>query len=158
MAISSTAKSKFSIGTSKAAAILTDYTSDTFKDIGELEDIGEFGDSAEEITFASISDARMRKAKGVRDAGTIEITVGRDPTDVGQVALRAALASDAPFNFKVELADKPTAGASPKNTVLYFRALVLGAKNVMGGVNDITKQTFSLSITSEVLEVPASAT
>jgi hypothetical protein len=158
MAVYSTAKVKFSVGTTKATSVIGDYTSDTFTAIGEIEDLGELGDTSEIITFAAVTDARMRKAKGVADAGEFEITVGRDPADAGQMALRAALASSAGYNFKLELTDKPLAGASPKNTTLYFKALVNGTKNVMGGANDITKQTFTLAIQSEILEVAASAT
>jgi hypothetical protein len=152
-----TAKSKIMIGTTVEADTAATFSADTFVNIGLVEDIGEFGDEAEEITFASISDARMRRAKGVRDAGSFELTVARNPTDAGQAAMRAALADDRPFNFKVELTDKPASGTAPKNTVLYFRGIVMGAKNALGSVKDVTKQKFSIGIVSEIVEVAASA-
>jgi hypothetical protein len=157
MDVFATAKSRVSIGTAVSATTVAQFAADDYEAIGLIEDVGEFGDEAEEITFASISDARMRRTKGIRDAGSFELTVGRNPNDAGQNALRAALASDQPFNFKVELNDAPAAGTSPKPTIFYFRGLVMSAKNALGSVKEVTKQKFKIAIVSELIEVPASA-
>ena len=95
----------------------------------------------------------MRKLKGTADAGTIELIVGRDPLDPGQNALRAAVKSDLAHNVKVVLNDKPDATGTP--TEFFFKAMVASSKNQLGGANEVTKQAFTLSITTEILEVAA---
>jgi hypothetical protein len=154
--ITATAKSTISIGSMTAASNVAEYEAETWTQIREVEDIGEFGDEAEEITFLSIDDARVRKVKGARDAGTLEITCGFDAADAGQVMMRAAAASDAAFTFRVQLADKP-AGATATPSTFYFMAHVSASKVQLGGANDVSKEVFTLSITSPIVAVPASA-
>ena len=152
--ITATAKSKIFIGTTAPASSVGDYDGDTWTEVKSVEDLGEFGDSAEEISFSTIEDARVQKLKGIRDAGTIELICGRDAADAGQVKLRAAMASDDAFNFNVRMNDAP-AGGTP--TEFFFKARVMGRKNVFGKGNEVVRESFTLSITSEILEVPAAA-
>lgn len=154
MAINSTAGSAVYIGTTLVPATddATGYDADTYKEIGEIQSIGDFGDKAEETKFTAIADARVRKMKGARDAGDIQLEVGRDPFDVGQIALRAASLTNDAYNFKIVLND---AVGTDTPTVFYFRALVNGAANQLKGVNDVTLQTFELAITSDIVEVAA---
>src|SRR5262245_23612958 len=77
-------------------------------EVGGLESLGEFGDQSNAITFASLGDSRMLKLKGVRDAGTMAVVVGRDPEDVGQLAMEAAERQTANYRFRVVLNDEPT--------------------------------------------------
>ena len=63
------------------------YAALTWVEVGFLSNIGEYGDEASLQTGAVIGDARVRKAKGSRDAGTLTITVYPDPDDLGQAAL-----------------------------------------------------------------------
>lgn len=156
MTISASAKVKISIGGTTAAADASAYAALTWTQINEVETIGDFGDSAESIKFNSLSDGRVRKLKGARDAGTLEVTFGRDPADAGQVALRTADKLDVAHNFKIELADKPATGTSPKNSIFYFAGMV-SVQNTIGGVNDVTKMKATIDITTEPLLVPASA-
>jgi hypothetical protein len=100
----------------------------------------------------------VRKLKGSRDNGTMELTVARDSADPGYAALIAAEATSFGFNFKVELNDKPAVGASPKNSVFYYNALVASKKNAFGDADNIVSTTFSLAISGAIIEVLASAT
>lgn len=151
MAISVAAKSKIYIGTTKATSVVSDYTTDTWTEVGQVEDIGEFGDKAEEIKFTALADSRVRKLKGARDAGTLEVTVARDSTDAGQDALRAASAADVGYNFKIVLNDKIATSGS----IFYFKALVNGSPIKLGDVNAVIRQVFSLAVSSDILEVEA---
>lgn len=155
MGVSVTGGSKVYIGTTKAIATDADYATDTFTEIKDVQDFGELGDQVEEVKFTAVSDRRVRKLKGARDAGELQITVGRNPTDPGQNAARTAMASDFPFNFKIVLNDAPTPTGTP--TTIYFRANVNGVRVKFGGVNDVTKQTFALGVTSAIAETPAAA-
>jgi hypothetical protein len=153
VSISVTAKSKFEIGTTAPATSVGDFDADTYTAVKGIEDLGEFGDEAEEIKFSTIEDARVRKLKGVRDAGKMDLVVGFDALDPGQVKLRQALASDLAFNFHITLNDAPTTNGTP--TEYFFKGKVMSARTMAGKVNDVVRQKVSISIDSEPLIVPA---
>lgn len=158
MAVNTAAGSKLYIGTPSAdqsdlSPLLATYTADTYIEVGEVEDLGEFGDTAGQQTFASLADRRVRKFKTTFDAGTIPVTAGSDPDDDGQAAMVAAFADDLDYNFKVTLNDKLTLMGTP--TTLYFKGKVMSKRRMVGKVDNIVRQSFSVGINSEVLEVAA---
>lgn len=155
MSIHSTAKTKVFIGTTDPASSVTEYAAETWTEIKETEDLGEWGAEAQEITFAGVGDSHTRRRKGVIDSGTMTLVCARDPLDPGQNAARAAVENELPFNFKVVLADKPSATGTA--TTFYFSAVVMSARNSLGTANDITKTTFAIGIDRAILEVPAAA-
>jgi hypothetical protein len=122
-------------------------------EIGLVESVGEYGDQANKVTFEAVGDGRVRKSKGARDAGTLAIVCGHDPTDAGQAALIAAEATNNNYAFKVILPDGPV-GYS--DTIQYFRGLVMGKRLNVGNNENIVRRNFSVVINSEVLEDPAS--
>jgi hypothetical protein len=124
----------------------------TYVPVGGVSDIGDFGDEAEIATFKTIDGARVRKKVGTKDAGTLEITVGRDPADPGQVAIRAAVGKKDAYALKIELNDAP-AGGTP--TTFYLKAYVASAKNKQGGADDFVTTVFTFAIDAAPLEVPA---
>src|ERR1044072_4808175 len=69
---------------------LAEFQADSYIEVGEIEDLGDFGDESEAITFTALKNSRTRKFKGPRDAGPTEIVVGDAPTDDGQAARVAA--------------------------------------------------------------------
>ncbi|WP_024281224.1 hypothetical protein [Xanthobacter sp. 126] len=149
MTASTTAGAKIYIGTTTEAANLTAFQADSYTEIKEVEDLGEFGDESSEVEFTSIGDSRKRRYKGTRDAGVLELVCGRDPLDAGQVAALAAEKVKDAYNFKVVVNDAPVGGTP---TTYFFRALVMSAKNSFGTVDNIVKVTFSLAINSAILE------
>jgi len=126
----------------------------TFVEVLGVENLGEFGDEHEIVTFLALGDGRTRKMKGTADAGTLELVVGRDGSDPGQVALRAAAKTKSRYAFKVTLDDQVTA-ATGNPTTFYFAALVGSARNSIGSANDVVKTTFPLLIDSAVYEMEA---
>lgn len=155
MTIHSTAKSKVYIGTNDRATSETEYEAESWTEIKETEDLGEFGASREEITFSGVGDAFVRRRAGVTDSGSMELICARDPSDPGQQKAREAVKDELPYNFKVVLADKPTPTGTP--STFYFSAVILSARNSLGTVNDITKTTFTIGIDGEILEIEAAA-
>lgn len=154
MTISTTAGATISIGPANAvAANEAAYVALTYVDIGEVESLGDFGDTSNLVNFTSLSDARVRKLKGSRDAGELALVVGNDPEDAGQIALQAAEATKFTYAFKVELADMPEPGGT--NTVIYFRALVNGANFSVGEADNVVRRNFALPIDSALVVVPA---
>src|SRR3954447_23744301 len=81
----------------------------TWTEIGLLESIGEYGDQSSIITAAVLGDGRMRKAKGARDAGDMQLFALPKTADTGQQAIIAAEATYNTFPFKVTLPNKLTA-------------------------------------------------
>lgn len=113
MAVYTTAGTTFSIATGATAnsrpADATAYGALTWQAVGEVENLGTFGDTANLVTFLSVADARVRKRKGAKNAGTMEVVCGHDPLDLGQVAMLAASNSQLVFNFRVSRTTRLTA-------------------------------------------------
>ena len=158
MGITTTAKTQVSIGSTTPRVTAANYATETWQAIANIMDAGEAGSEAEIITGKFIDQDYVRKLKGSRDNGTMELVVARDSADAGYAALIAAEATSFSYNFKVELNDKPAAGASPKNSVFYFNAIVASKKNAFNDADNIVQTTFSLAISGAIVEVLASAT
>jgi hypothetical protein len=157
--LTTAANSKFSIGTTAGAGtIVGDFTSDTYVAVANIKDLGEAGSKATIVEGKYIDQTYTRKAKGSRDNGTMTIVVDRDSADAGYAALIAAEKTSNAVNFKVELNDKPSSGASPKPSTFYFKAIVASAVNKFGGTDDMVQTTFELAISGAIFEVAASAT
>lgn len=153
MTINTASGAKLYIGTTADAQNLSQFLTDTYVEVGEVEDLGEFGDESEEVTFASLSDGRLRKLKGIRNAGTIAVVCGADASDVGQDAMIGAEASNLDYNFKIVLNDQVTInGAGSEH---YFRAKVMSKRLGVGTANNVVRRTFNVGINSEIIEVPA---
>lgn len=153
MAIATSQGSKIFIGPTTPAATETAYEALAWVEIGEVETLGEFGDSAQAVSFTSLSDGRVRKLKGANDAGDLALTVANDPADEGQIALVAASKTKFSYAIKVVLAD--AADETDSDSTFYFHAKVMTRRINAGGANDVTKRSFTLGIDTEVLEVPS---
>lgn len=123
--------------------------------IGLVETIGEYGDESSAVTFSALSDARTRKAKGARDAGTLAITCALDSADAGQAALIAAEATNLNFAFKVVLPNR--LNETGTDEINYFRGLVMSKRKNVGGNDNVVRYTFNVGINSEVYEVAPTA-
>src|SRR5262245_23513936 len=126
----------------------------TWTEIGLIESMGEFGDAANEVTFAALGDARIRKSKGARDAGTMEVVVGHDPLDTGQLAVETAEQTNSNYPFKVVIPDGPT--DAYQDSIFYFRALVMSRRLNVGTNDNVVRKTYNIGINSEVFADPAS--
>lgn len=163
MAVSTTAGSKLFIGPAinpdtvnamDAAAAITFFEAiiaGDWEEVGEVEDLGEHGDSAEEITFTAISNRRVRKLKGPFNAGTKTIVCGRDPLDDGQAAMRAAMAEDFTYAFRIEYSD--ARDPSYTDSVEYFGGLVMSNPTNQGNVSNVTRITFAVGVNTAIYEV-----
>lgn len=144
------------IGTTAAATTLIQFEADTYIEIGEIEDYGQFGDTAAEVTGTAVGDRRVQKFKGSLNSGTMALVCFRDSQDAGQAALRAAMKSDLDFNFHIVCNDKPTPAGTP--TEYFFRGKVMSTSENVGNVDNLMRTTFNIGINSEILEVEASPT
>ena len=150
MAIGTFAGGKLSIGTTTAVDYSTPQTArdsfenDSYTEVGGLNNMGEFGASANVVQFPLVADEYVDKSKGTRNAGDPAIIVGRISDDPGQIKVRAAEKTKFKYNFKLELED--AVDENHTNTVYYFRALVAGIPNQFGGNEDFVTETYTLGI------------
>lgn len=164
MAVNTAAGSTFAIGPQATYASTVDWSESdgdiinafeslVWTEVGEVEDLGEFGDEASEITFTALADRRTRKFKGTFNAGTVTVQAGSDPADPGQAAMIAALDSDLDFPFRVTLNDQLTLGGTP--TTLYFGGKVMSKRRNVGNVENVVRQNFPVGINTRIIEVAA---
>lgn len=130
------------------ATAITQLSAITYVDIGEVESIGDYGDSVGDVTFSSLGDARTRHAKGLADAGTIEIVMALTPGEAGQLALAAAGLDRSRYDYpiKVEYVD---------GSIDYFAGKVMGSKKSVGSAENVIKRTVTVGINSEIYEIDA---
>lgn len=156
MAISTSSGARFFIGpVNNTANDETAYEALAYVEVNEVESISEFGDQASTVTATTLKDARVRKRKGVRDAGDITVVCLHDPLDPGQIDMNEAEPTEFTYAFKVELAD--AADANDTDTVIYFRGLVSSTRLSGLQPNEITKRNYVVLIDSVPLEISSVA-
>lgn len=157
MTINTASGAKLFIGPAGTPATLTAYQAildANFVEVGEIEDLGEFGDESESVSFTALSDARTRKLKGPRDAGSMALVVGDDMTDEGQIAMEAAEGSPLDFIFRVVLNDAIT--ISGDNSEHFFHGKVMSKRRNAGNASNVVRRTFNIGVNSEILSTDPS--
>lgn len=134
------------------AAVLAEFEADSYVEVSEIESLGEFGDTAEEIKFTSLANSRTRKLKGPFDAGNVSVTVGDDPSDEGQIAMIAALAQKFDYNFKVISPDALTLGGT--GTIEYFYGKVMTKAKNIGNASNVIRRSLTVGINSPIIDQP----
>lgn len=151
MGVNTSSGCKLSIGTTATTA-----SSDNYKEIGFVANLGQFGRVYSEIKFDDLSNRNTLKFKGQRDDGQMTVDLGRDAADEGQAAAIVALDSDQDYNFKVELNDSPDdTGAT--NTIFYFKAKVMSYTTNISTPNNVVHSQMVVALQSgSIDETPAS--
>jgi hypothetical protein len=127
-----------------------EYEGLAWVEVGEVESIGDIGDQAADVAFSSLKDTRAKHLKGQNDAGTLAVVCGRDPRDVGQIAMKAAQATKFTYAFKVVAADRPE--VDDVDSVYYFAGMVLSDRDGYGGADSVVKTTFNVGVNTEIVE------
>ncbi|WP_062391104.1 phage tail tube protein [Pseudomonas abietaniphila] len=135
--------------TAGRAAAVTALKALAYVEIGEVEDAGELGDEASTADFVALANRRKRKVKGTFDAGTQQITLGQDPKDAGQKAVKAALSSDDNYAIQMDYGD---------GSADFYTGQVLSFRKQIGTAESIRKATVSVAINSAIYEQEAPAT
>lgn len=143
----STSGVRISIGTQAASP-----AADTFEEIGGIMNFGDFGDSAEVITYKTLADGRAHKLQGTKDAGDFELTLVNLPSDDGQADLKAAFdsAQGGGYNFKVEVDNAPGTGTGAHGDWYDFKGIVTGFKYKAGENDNVISVTATIAIDSAV--------
>lgn len=158
MAVYATNGAKLYIGGTKAQQstdfVEADFTSTTWVEIKDVENLGSLGDTAESIDFTAVGDARTRVMKGSRSAGTMEVVCGINYADAGQTALIAAEKTIHDYAFKLVFNDAPP-GGDPSERL--FIGKVMSASEQLDGANNVMKLNASIVVNSNVVRKDASA-
>lgn len=139
MGVGPTSGTTVFIGTTASSA-----SGDTYTEIGEVTNIGEFGRVYNEITHASIANRNIRKFKGNRNDGSLALDLAMNRGDAGQDAAEVALDSDADYNFKIVANDDDQVGGTPSSFT--FKAKVMAFPVIFGGGESVTMRRLTLGI------------
>lgn len=135
---------------SDAAAIAYFTAIANWIEVGEVEQLGEIGDQAQLVEFSSLGNRRVRGVKGTKNAGVQSLVCGRDPLDLGQIAMNTAAATDYNFPFRIVLADVPPGTTTPSKQ--FYAGLIMSNPTQHGSVNTVTRRTFGVKINTSVYE------
>jgi hypothetical protein len=140
MSVRTSAGSTIAISASTPATFnAAGYQALSYFDIGEVTDLGEFGRDYALVTHNPLATRATVKRKGSYNEGTIDMKVGLDTDDSGQIVAKAGSESDNDYSFKVTL---------QSGDVYYFQAQVMSFKVNVGSVDNITTASIKLELTS----------
>jgi hypothetical protein len=109
-----------SIGTTATTA-----SSDSYTAIGSLSAVPETGDEYDNVSFESLSTSEYVHNTGAKNVPSSVVGIGRDLTDAGQVAVRAANGVNSYYNFRLTY---------PDGSFDYYKAKVQGYRTAPGGL------------------------
>lgn len=122
------------------------YGALTWKEIGEVSDLGEFGREYNVVKFNPLKTRGTVKRKGSYDEGQIQMQLAKVSSDEGQQIAETALNSDASQAIKVILQN---------GDIFYFTAQVVSFTTNVGSVDQITSGTVKLEIDTDIVPVAA---
>lgn len=134
--------------------VVSDFAGISWAEIRGTTNLGAAGDTAELISTSHIALGRVRKLKGTRNAGAMEIVADLDYADPGQLGLLAAEKTKYTWPFKIVFNDAPPGGTPSER---YFVALVMSASEQWNEANSVMALNSTLEIDSNIVRVPAAA-
>lgn len=120
----------------------------TYANVGEVTDFGEFGVVYELVTHNPIGTRRTVKRKGTKNNGAVDMVIGRDRDDAGQIVLQAGADGanvDDVHSFKVTLQN---------GDIIYFTGQVMSFTDNLGSVNNIVQVGCQVEI-DDIVDAPA---
>jgi len=132
-----------------------DFTSVTWTEVKGWVQMGAVGDAAALVTSDQIGSARTKKAKGTRNAGSMENVFDVVADDTGQLAMIAAEQTDDNYPFRITYNDAPLTGSAPTPSESLFIGIVMSQARQGGGANDPRRRNFNIEINSNIVPVAA---
>jgi hypothetical protein len=147
MAVHTSTGCRLYIGPVAGASVDTEaeFEALSYTEISQIQDLGEFGDTAEELTFEVIHDERLQSRKGSVDGGILPLVLSYDLGDAGQAALKAASVSRSNYAFKILF------GGDEPVEAFYFRGLVLSFRKEIGGADNVLSVASDIAINSAIV-------
>lgn len=113
------------------------YAALTYTTVGEITSLGEFGREYSLVTHNPIDTRGTQKFKGSYNEGTLDLTLGLDTDNAGQILMKAAALSDAIYAIKI---------TDQKGDIYYMQVAVMKFKVGLNDVNSVSSATTSLEI------------
>ncbi|MBY8918824.1 hypothetical protein KUG85_04720 [Nitratireductor sp. L1-7-SE] len=135
--------------------VAADFDAVTWIEVKGWVTMGASGDSATLVTSDQIGNKRTKKAKGTRNAGSMENTFDVVADDPGQLAMIAAEQTDDNYPFRTVYNDAPTTGPAPTPSESLFIGLVMSKSRAGGGANDPRRMNSTVEINSNIVHVAA---
>jgi hypothetical protein len=107
--------------------------------VGEIDNVGEFGRVYNVLKRVPVAGRGTVKRKGSFDEGTMDLKLGLDTDDAGQILMKTALNSDNDYSFRV---------TTQSGDKYYFQAQVTSFKVGVGGADDWTTASCTLELTT----------
>lgn len=132
--------------------VASDFDAESWTEITGHENLGQLGDTAEEVTQELIEERRTKRLKGTRSAPPTELVMAANYDDAGQQALIAAEKTNDNYAFKLTFDDAPD-GGTPSERI--FIATVASVSEEFGTANNVIKLNATLWVNSNTVRVDA---
>ncbi len=131
-----------------------EFCAQTWVELGLISSFGDFGRVFETVAFQAVADGRTHKIKGGFNDGTMQLTLGQDLSDAGQLlfATAAATPDQSNYGFRVEFNDPPSSVGGP--TTHFFRGLPMSFRTTMGQANSVVMANAGIEVNSAIVTVP----
>ena len=120
----------------------------TWKEVGEVESVGDFGGSATVTTFTPLGTGVVRKRKGSIDYGQLSLVCGRLTADDGQALAKAGF--DGANKDKVHSCKIALPAVDGKT--LYFTGVISSFTTQVNDANSVAKVTINFDLDGAVIE------
>lgn len=107
--------------------------------VGEITDFGEFGREYNLVNHNPVASRGTQKFKGSFNEGQMNLTLGLDTDDAGQILMKTAADSDSDYYFEV---------STQNGDKYFFAAKVMKFKVNLGNVDQITQASTTLELTT----------
>lgn len=124
----------------------------SWTEVGEVENFGEHGVTAQVLTFTNVKDAIIQKLKGSKDYGQMNLVLGSVPGDAGQVILAAASESQNRYSARLVY---PLGDGEVTSETHYLDVLVVSRSFQDGDANSVRKIAVGLALCRKPVEVAA---
>jgi hypothetical protein len=138
-----------------ADLVQSGYEALDWTEVKDVGNIGQTGMDTNVVSYNTLATEVSQKQKGISNAGDPEIEVARNPTDPGQIAMRAAAATKYNYALKIEDADAPDDLTS--NTIYYNRGIISGPFRPNGRNEDFILETFRCGLNQKEIVVDPAA-
>lgn len=123
---------------------LAGYQALAWVEVTGVGEVGEMGTSTNILSYDTWADDVVDKGKGMSNAGDPTVETARNPTDPGQVIMRAIALQPHKYAFKIQKNDPAILGGT--GTIYYTRGLVTGPARPQGRNEDFELEVYTLAL------------
>lgn len=138
----------------ESARDATAYPSLSFTEVADVETWSDFGAEGAVVNFTPLKTGVTRQLVGAISPGNWTLTAADNPTDAGQIAMKAAAGTRRLYPIKLLAADG--ADSNDVDSSFFFGVRVLSAKPNKGQ-NGVSMIVFTCAIDTPIHEVPSTA-